>query len=257
MKTFTISEANQITIFSSKKEAAASQTPFEAFSNHDELAELTADWPMQRLISVWNNIPGVSPVSKFTSRKVAIERLWKVMLRMDATTATQPEVTTPAPEPEAAVVQAEKAPAVETPADTPVIVDNLQPEPPVVATPAVVAEALEEVPSTSQALPDAGAQTLGTAPITPERSRGAKKSPKAPKAKAPESEGAPREGSKTAQVVAMLQRENGATLAEIMEKMGWQRHTVRGFMAGAMKKAGYIVESLKPEGGERTYRITP
>jgi len=53
----------------------------------------------------------------------------------------------------------------------------------------------------------------------------------------------------------MLQRKNGATLAEIMEKMGWQRHTVRGFMAGSMKKAGYTVESFKPEGGERTYRI--
>jgi hypothetical protein len=66
---------------------------------------------------------------------------------------------------------------------------------------------------------------------------------------------APREGSKTAQVVAMLQRKNGATLAEIMDKMGWQKHTVRGFMAGAMKKAGFTVESFKPEGGERTYRI--
>jgi Protein of unknown function (DUF3489) len=55
---------------------------------------------------------------------------------------------------------------------------------------------------------------------------------------------APREGSKTAQVVTMLQRKNGATLAEIMEKMGSQKHTVRGFMAGAMKKAGYTVESF-------------
>ncbi len=53
----------------------------------------------------------------------------------------------------------------------------------------------------------------------------------------------------------MLQRKNGATPAEIMAKMGWQRHTVRGFMAGAMKKAGYTVESFKPEGGERTYRL--
>jgi len=53
----------------------------------------------------------------------------------------------------------------------------------------------------------------------------------------------------------MLQRRNGATLAEIMEKVGWHEHTVRGFMAGAMKKAGYQVESFKPEGGERTYRI--
>ena len=41
----------------------------------------------------------------------------------------------------------------------------------------------------------------------------------------------------------------------LMDKMGWQKHTVRGFMAGAMKKAGYTVESFKPEGGERTYRI--
>jgi hypothetical protein len=62
-------------------------------------------------------------------------------------------------------------------------------------------------------------------------------------------------GSKTAQVVAMLQWKNGATLSEIMDKMGWQRHTIRGFMAGAMKKAGYTVESFKPENGERTYRI--
>ena len=51
----------------------------------------------------------------------------------------------------------------------------------------------------------------------------------------------------------MLQRKNGATISEIMEKMGWQRHTVRGFMAGTMKKAGYEVESFKPEGGERAH----
>ena len=87
----------------------------------------------------------------------------------------------------------------------------------------------------------------------PKKTIPAKKTTKAPKkaTKAPESAG-PREGSKTAQVVAMLQRKNGATLAEIMDKMGWQKHTVRGFMAGAMKKAGYQVESFKPEGGERT-----
>jgi hypothetical protein len=64
-----------------------------------------------------------------------------------------------------------------------------------------------------------------------------------------------RDGSKTAQVVAMLQRKDGASLVEIMEQMGWQRHTVRGFMAGAMKKAGYAIESFKPPGGERAYRI--
>jgi hypothetical protein len=64
-----------------------------------------------------------------------------------------------------------------------------------------------------------------------------------------------RGGTKMAQVIEMLQRKNGATLSAIMEAMQWQKHTVRGFMAGAMKKAGYEVESFKPEGGERTYKL--
>ena len=101
---------------------------------------------------------------------------------------------------------------------------------------------------------------------TPKAKQGAKKAAKAKAAKkeakpaakkaaeASESAG-PREGTKTAQVIAMLQRKGGATLAEIMEKMGWQKHTVRGFMAGAMKKAGYTVESFKNVTDERTYRI--
>jgi hypothetical protein len=82
-----------------------------------------------------------------------------------------------------------------------------------------------------------------------------KKTPKAKTAAKTEEPAGPREGSKTAQVVAMLQRKNGATLAEIMGKMGWQQHTVRGFMAGAMKKAGHTVESFKSDKGERTYRV--
>jgi hypothetical protein len=86
----------------------------------------------------------------------------------------------------------------------------------------------------------------------PKRVAPAKKAAK--KAATPKAEGV-REGTKTAQVVAMLQRKNGATLEEIADKMGWQRHTVRGFMAGAMKKAGYNVESFKSDKGERTYRI--
>ena len=53
----------------------------------------------------------------------------------------------------------------------------------------------------------------------------------------------------------MLKRKNGATLQEIMTQMGWQRHTVRGMIAGSLKKAGYTVESFKSEKGDRTYRI--
>jgi hypothetical protein len=90
---------------------------------------------------------------------------------------------------------------------------------------------------------------------TTKKTTTAKNAPQAKKAAKAQGNAGSREGSKTAQVVAMLQRKNGATLAEIVDQMGWQKHTVRGFMAGAMKKAGYTVESFKPEGGERTYRI--
>ena len=103
-----------------------------------------------------------------------------------------------------------------------------------------------------------GAQAAKGAPAkakATKKTTASKNAPKAKKAAKAEESAGPREGSKTAQVVAMLQRKNGVTLAEIMEKMGWQKHTVRGFMAGAMKKAGVTVESFKSDKGERTYRI--
>lgn len=65
----------------------------------------------------------------------------------------------------------------------------------------------------------------------------------------------PRPGSKAAQVIALLRRKQGATLSEIVKKMRWEPHTVRGFMAGTLKKAGFAVESFKSEGGDRTYRL--
>jgi len=102
------------------------------------------------------------------------------------------------------------------------------------------------------------AQAAKGAPKKPKmikRATPARNAPKGTKAAKVQEASGPREGSKTAQVMAMLQRKGGATIGEIMEKMAWQRHPVRGFMAGAMKKAGYAVESFKPEGGERTYRI--
>jgi hypothetical protein len=65
-----------------------------------------------------------------------------------------------------------------------------------------------------------------------------------------------RDGTKQAQVIAMLRRGEGATIAQIVEATGWRPHTIRGFLAGALKKKlGLEVTSEKIEGGERTYRI--
>ena len=63
-----------------------------------------------------------------------------------------------------------------------------------------------------------------------------------------------REHSKQAQVIAMLQRPEGATIAQICEATGWQAHSIRGLFAGTLKKRGIAVTSEKAEGGERVYR---
>jgi hypothetical protein len=66
----------------------------------------------------------------------------------------------------------------------------------------------------------------------------------------------PREGTKQATLIAMLRAPDGATIEEIMAATGWQSHTVRGAMAGALKKKlGLEVTSEKVENRGRVYRI--
>ena len=73
------------------------------------------------------------------------------------------------------------------------------------------------------------------------------KEPKAPRT---------RDGSKQAQLIAMLRRAKGATVDEIADALSWQPHTVRGAIAGALKKKlGLQVTSEKDEKRGRTYRI--
>ena len=68
--------------------------------------------------------------------------------------------------------------------------------------------------------------------------------------------GKTREGTKQAQLIVMLRRKKGATIAQIVEATGWQRHTVRGAFAGALKKRlGLTVVSEKVAGRGRVYRI--
>ena len=65
-----------------------------------------------------------------------------------------------------------------------------------------------------------------------------------------------RDSSKQAQVIAMLKRPAGATIAQICEATGWQAHTVRGTFAGALKKKlGLTITSDKVQGAERVYRV--
>ena len=81
---------------------------------------------------------------------------------------------------------------------------------------------------------------------------------KAPQAKdgATGAKPAGREGSRKAELLALLQRAGGATLEELMTTSGWQAHSVRGFLSGTIgKKMGLKVISAKTEEGTRSYSV--
>jgi hypothetical protein len=50
-----------------------------AFASEQELQELASDWPMKRLVEIWNRLPGVERVGRFTDRKTAIRRIWRAL----------------------------------------------------------------------------------------------------------------------------------------------------------------------------------
>jgi hypothetical protein len=65
-----------------------------------------------------------------------------------------------------------------------------------------------------------------------------------------------RADTKQAKLIAMLEAKDGATVEEIAAAFGWQAHTVRGAIYGALKKKlGLVVISEKVEGRGRVYRI--
>ena len=191
MQTFTIDSENNITVFASYKEAKVSDaTGAVIFTTEDELAKLATDWPIARLVEIWNSLTGVTPVKKFTDRKTAIARIWKA-------------------------------------------IQSLQPAP-----------AAQEKAAPAR---DVGTGRTAKSKAT-SKAKGSKKA-------APASQGA-REGSKKARILELLRQPDGATLKDLMAVTGWQAHSVRGFISGAIvKKMGLKVESQKRADGERAYSI--
>jgi hypothetical protein len=50
-----------------------------SFASEQELQELASQWPMKRLVEIWNRLPGVERVIRFTDRKTAIARIWRAL----------------------------------------------------------------------------------------------------------------------------------------------------------------------------------
>jgi hypothetical protein len=58
-------------------------------------------------------------------------------------------------------------------------------------------------------------------------------------------------------MVALMRRQGGATMADLMEATGWQAHSVRGALAGSLKRTrGYEIASGKVD-GVRVYTMAP
>src|ERR1035441_1001235 len=91
MKTFTIDEQNNITAFGTQEEAAATTTtPFDSFASQKDLADLAAGWPAERLVAIWNSLPGVRPVKTFKTAKVAARRIWEQIQSLGETRSRRP-----------------------------------------------------------------------------------------------------------------------------------------------------------------------
>ncbi len=121
-------------------------------------------------------------------------------------------------------------------------------------------------PARAGALPGLGAvgtprngRGVGTMETTmTDRIRRPKKTKASGDAKAKTAPGRGRRGPKTKKeiAIALLERPAGASLAEMQRAMGWQEHSVRGFLAATVKKMqGVTLISEKPDAGPRRYRV--
>jgi Protein of unknown function (DUF3489) len=104
-------------------------------------------------------------------------------------------------------------------------------------------------------LANVGKQATHVAPAKGKRNKDAPKSKRRPTAPAAAKDpvNVAREGSKKSEVIDLMRRPQGATLAEIMDLTGWQSHTVRGFVSGTLiKKLSLNVESFRSKEKERS-----
>jgi hypothetical protein len=75
MTTFTIDIDNNITAFATPEEAA--NIAGQLFTSQKELLRVAGEWPAERLVEIWNGLPGVEAVTKFRSAKAGVGRIWE------------------------------------------------------------------------------------------------------------------------------------------------------------------------------------
>jgi hypothetical protein len=234
VKTFTIeNETNNITLHGSAKEAE-SVSNSERFNSEASLWKIAENWPAARPMEIWNSLPGVTPVKKFKDRASAISRIWKALQSLGEAGPAKAS-------------ERELTPVFQTPFDEPT-----EPE----ATPLLAEPVTAESSATDVPAPVTPQKPHIATEETPAKNK-ATRAKKTPDAATTNEADAPRAGSKTSQVIAMLKREGGVTLEEIMIAMGWQKHTTRAMLSagGSLTKNHGLVVVSEKVGDKRVYSI--
>ena len=227
------------------------------FDSQEGLLSLAADrsWGKEDMTAIWNSFAGTPEFNDcreqkcFKNRNYAVERIWAAIQRLGQPVTAHGNGHKPL------VITASESAAETAPAG---------------AGAASAATEGQEVGETTSQAEEAplSAEPVGDGKqiedmiVVPKRKRNKKtkepkaKTPKAPKQAKAKTERTARKDSKKAEVIRLLQRKNGASIAEISRQFGWKAWSVRGFVSGALKtKMGLNIESFKNSAGERSYRI--
>ena len=218
MPTYSIDSDNDLAVHPDK-DAAINEAGANgaAFATEAELSETTALWPASRLVDVWNGFAGAPPFAE-------LKEVRRFTDRKSAVTRiwTAAQRLGEALEEEMAIAEQDMLRAQQ-----------------------------EMLSATNATKPAKAARTA--APKAPAKPKATKDTSSTDGAPAPKQ----REGTRKATVIALLEREGGATLEELMAATLWQKHSVRGFISTLASKGGYtIVSARREEDKVRCYSIT-
>ena len=95
-RVFLLSSDGSIFVFPAEPNARAALACGDSlFEDLADLKRLTAEWPITRLVSLWNGIPGVAPIRKFRDRTTALKRIWDAI---QASEPVRPQPEDPSPD---------------------------------------------------------------------------------------------------------------------------------------------------------------
>ena len=97
MNVFSITANNEVRVFASEEEAPTGEA---MFGSAEQLAALVHEWPLARLVEVWNQLPGAKQIRKFSDRKSGVRRLWQAVQGHAAKAGQRPHKATVKRQPE-------------------------------------------------------------------------------------------------------------------------------------------------------------